>query len=124
MCPSKAIALAALCSVCWGARADQIEKEAIDLSFVSMIDIERRGEGPRRLNSEGMERFIQSWNEAKSIGVCKYAAQYSFHVRLKNGRSIAFRANGNTIKSAPTKDHCFSVTEAKLFSRLWEASAN
>lgn len=119
MCPSKAIAVAVFCSISWAAGADQIHKHSIDPVMVSTVDIEKRGEKPRRLNAEGTERFVQSWNEAKSIGPCKYAAEYWFRVRLKDGRSLELRANGSTIKSTETKDHCFSVTEAKLFSALW-----
>lgn len=117
-------ALALICGVYWGAHAAEVAKSPIDPAQVATIDIAKHGDKPRRLNNQEIESFVKSWNEANPIGLCKYAVEYSIYLRLKDGRTVEYRASGNTIKSTPTKDYCFTVSETELFSRLWKTSDN
>lgn len=62
-------------------------------------------------------KLVNLLNDAKSIGLCKYAAKFIVYVRLKDGRLFDSRVNGNTVKA--DSDYCYTIFETDIFSRLW-----
>jgi hypothetical protein len=113
-------AWALVSAVCLGACADLGPKrQPVELAEVATIDIARHGAAPRTLDPEEAASFVESWNQAMPVGLCNYAVEYWIDLRLKDGRAMQYRANGNTIKSTATKDYCFTVSDSDLFGRLW-----
>lgn len=116
----RSASLAIICGVCPGACAGQAGQLLIDSAQVASIDIAKQGAQPQRLNQQDAASFVKSLNEASAIGLCKYVPEYWVYLRLNDGRTLAYRANGRTIKA--DDDHCFTVSEGDLFIRLWSAS--
>ena len=42
--------------------------------------------------------FVNKYNNAKSIGLCKYDVEYGLEVSLKDGTKRTYRANSANIK--------------------------
>lgn len=120
---STVLALFVLALLCQSVVASAEERMFIDPHSVESIKIVKRGtDAARQLPQSEAIVFATAWNEAKAIGLCKYAFEYRISLHLKNGRKIEYRTNGQTIKAE--NDYCFSVREAGTFKKLWDSSEN
>lgn len=73
----------------------------------------------QKVLSPGTEEFfIKKWNEAKPVGICKYAANYEIELILKSGRTRIFPINGCSIKE--NGDECFDTKVEALGDIIWE----
>ena len=72
----------------------------------------------RKLSDAQAKQFTEDWNDAKSIGPCKYAPKYFLSVYLADGTQRGFRVNGKTIKEKT--DYGFQMKKEDYFEKLWE----
>lgn len=62
--------------------------------------------------------FIEKWNEAESVGMCKYLSNFEVDVILKSGRTRNFRINGSSIKEQ--NDFCYDTGDSDFGKNLWK----
>lgn len=71
----------------------------------------------KKLSSEISKDLIDRWNEASTIGPCKYISNYKMNVYLKNGEIRVFRINGGTMKES--NDWGFDIKDKSYFDHIW-----
>ena len=100
-------------------------KQALDFSEVEYIEIQNHsGQNDtietirKRLTNEQSKKFVDSWNEAKSIGICKFFPIFWIDIKLKDGTARNFKINGEYIRE--NNDACFHIGDNMFIENLWK----
>lgn len=101
------------------------DKQTIDFSMVDFVEI-RNHSGQtdtiqtvrKRLTNEQSKKVVDSWNNAKINGPCKFIVLFWVDIKLKDGTTRTFRINGKNIKEK--NDYCFDIGDDELIENLWK----
>jgi hypothetical protein len=73
----------------------------------------------RKLSDDQAKQFTEDWNDAESVGPCKYISTHQLTAYMKDGTKRGFRANGKTVKEKTKNDYGFRMKEEDYFEKLW-----
>ena len=71
----------------------------------------------RQLSLEQIKKFVDEWNKANYIGVCKFKPKYRIDLYFKDGTKRIFEINGS-IKE--TRNYCYDLQDKKYLQDLWK----
>ena len=99
------------------------DKQTVDFSLVDFIEIRNQSRQtdtiqtvPKRLTNEQSKMFVDSWNNAKSNGPCKYIVLFWVDIKLKDGSTRTFRINGKNVKES--NDWCYDLGDNAFITQL------
>ncbi len=99
------------------------DKQTIDFTLVDFIEIRNQSGQtdtiktvPKRLTNEQSKLFVDSWNNAKSNGPCKYIVLLWVDIKLKDGSTRTFRINGKNVKES--NDWCYDLGDNAFITQL------
>ena len=75
----------------------------------------------KQLNSEQIKSFVEEWNNAKYLGLCKFKLLYRIDLYLKDGTKRTFRINASTKE---TSDYCYEFSDKNYFKNLWNIASS
>lgn len=74
----------------------------------------------KRLSSNQSKKLIEKWNNAKTIGPCKYMWTYNIDVYLKDKTQRNFRVNGSIMKEQ--NDWGFDLVDTSYIDQIFLTS--
>jgi hypothetical protein len=98
----------------------------IDLSSIDRAEMQKYtkpiedstiGAVSRQLNSEQIKSFVEEWNNATYLGLCKFKLLYRIDLYLKDGTKRTFQINAS---AKETRDYCYQFSNKKYFKNLWD----
>jgi hypothetical protein len=119
------IIFAATLTACGQTKTKSIDdKQSVDFSVVDFIEIRNQSGKtdtiqtvPKRLTNEQSKIFVDSWNNAKPNGPCKYIVLYWVDITFKDGTTRTFRINGKNIKER--NDWCYDLGDNYILTQLF-----
>lgn len=93
------------------------EVKCIDI-FKIKSDSEDHIKDSIRLKDDTALDLVDRWNNAESLGLCKFFPKYWIKVKFNNGLERKFRINGNSIKE--NNDYCFEFAEYDFEAIFWK----
>ena len=101
---------------------DQNNYQAIKLHDIDFVEIKKNEDNTEnltyKLHPNQVNDFVNKWNNARSVGGCKYWSEYRITVYFKCGQPRHFRAINGIIKE--TNDMCFEIGSEKYFENIWK----
>jgi hypothetical protein len=97
------------------------EQRTIDFESIQYVEIMKNNHESKRfrLSNSQAQELTKRWNQAHSIGLCKFYAKYIITVRAKNGETRTFRATEDTIKER--NDICFLLQD-RYIEAVWKTN--